>query len=552
MNPWTHRIGLVKWQTRIRDPQYSGWDSACQRHQAIAANTWQHIVFRRGCRGRGKSIFINGSPSGQHDGPTTEATWNLTITGQVVYLWAQSSPVHLFFRAAWTNSPDRHYAMTDQEMRELYNYHERQLDETKTNPVKVDADLPTSAPGIGFDLLANAPQRLYVAAQDSTSSRPPCRVGRRHGSQASAGPAQRRRGRRGGQHLAAALCAGGEGAYTLYTRATDGVGNQETPGAGKTVYVDARPPIITFNAVTELIRPQASETEGAVWTLYLEGASHDPGIGGTSQLGSGVASIAVRLFDQNAETATLFDTQQAEIDPATGHWSLRYKLNVANPTGEYRATAIATDGVGNQTEAAPIVIRIDTTAPRPRSPSSPHPTRKVAPPAAAFPGILGKDGMISGVVTEAPTDVVSQTQVAGVSGVELAFAPLFTHGATFRNTQLPATTVLYLPLDESQPRRQPRSALRRCVTCRTRARHPAPGRLSTGGGRGQNGPGPGLRRRGRCADADPYTPPPMVSPTTSPSRPGSSRMGCWVSAALSARPAPIATPASAWAPSAAK
>ena len=145
---------------------------------------------------------------------------------------------------------------------------------------------------------------------------------------------------------------------------------------------------------------------------------------------------------------------------------MRYRLNAAKPTGEYDATAIATDRVGNRTAAGPLHIRIDTTAPQAHvTVLTSAATQQVAQAAGSragrrsvpgrrlrthIPRCWARTSTIGGFVTETPDDVVAQTQVAGVAGVEIAFEPLFTQGSTFRNQPLPTSTVLYLPLDESR------------------------------------------------------------------------------------------------------
>ena len=56
---------------------------------------------------------------------------------------------------------------------------------------------------------------------------------------------------------------------------------------------------------------------------------------------------------------------------------------------------------------------------------------------------------LSGSVTDAPTTAQTQPDNAGIAGVELAFEQRFSHGSPFVNGTLPASTLLYLPLDEN-------------------------------------------------------------------------------------------------------
>ncbi len=452
---WTHRIGLLDGKPRIQMRSTAGTEALVTANSAIAANTWQHIVFRRRVIGGvGKiSIFINGSLVNLDGGSSSEATWNLTNTNQAFYVFGAEFPNQGWFNGRLDElSLTFGYPMTDQEVSELYNTMNAQMDERIETAVRVDADAPTAALQLDNTLyIADAPQMVHIATADNIRvSHAELGVDRGTGITWT-GAAPDKNSSEGNTWIALFETAG-EGEYLLHARATDNVGNQGAPSSGKTVYVDARPPSFTFNDTTSLIRPQASSSEAAIWYLGLQGTSLDPGITGTDQPGSGIASIKVTLFDKNAETATLFPPQAATIDPQTGAWSLDYKLNLANPTGVYTATAVAVDRVGNQSTATPIVLAIDTTAPKAQVTllqSGAGPQARAAND-TPFPAILNGQNVIRGTANEAPPDVVAQTQVAGVERVELSFEPLFTHGSPLRNQPLPASTLLYLPLDESR------------------------------------------------------------------------------------------------------
>jgi hypothetical protein len=429
----------------------------------LQTGVWQHVVFRvrnkstgcAGCLNSEMSIFINGFPATlKHTNNATVIQWNTQpvpdFIPNVKLGIYREPPLLMPFVGLIDEFTLFRNTLTDQEVREFYNQQNAWVGETKTDPVNVDADPPTSILELGADYLPNHDRRLYVAAQDPTSRVFHVELGVDRGNGIRWSGAERDDGDRTGNTWLPLFTPNGEGAYTLYTRATDSVGNQETPSTGKTVYVDGQPPTLTFNPGSSLLnRPLLSSSEEAVWHLRVEGAYGDPLIQGTGQPGSGVASIEVTLFDKNGETATLFDTQSAAIDPNSDSWSLDYRLNLANPTGVYSVTAVATDGVGNQTRATPIVIAIDTTAPAPRLTYLNSPGPQARADSSAFPAILNGDSVIGGVASEKPSDVPAQQQVAGVDFVEVAFEPLFTHGSPFRNQKLPTGTRLYLPLDES-------------------------------------------------------------------------------------------------------
>jgi len=417
----------------------------------IAEGVWQHLVFRKDAAGV-MSIFINGYKASNIAGNWEPS--RVRSPSGALFLGADTLDSS-FFQGLIDEVMVFRAALTDQEIRELYNYQNSWVDERIENAVTVDAGAPTSSLAVKSTYFADKPHLLYIATADAETRVDNAELGVDNGDGLRWTGAARDDTDATGNTWLGHFEPTGDGRYELFSRATDRVGNQEPVNKVVTVLVDGRAPVLTFNAVGGLIRPEQSATEEAVWSVYLEGASHDPPITGTEESGSGIVTIDVRLFDQNGETATLFDTQRATLDAATGFWSVRYKLNAANPTGVYTATAIATDGVGNETVAIPISIRLDTTAPTAQITflSSPNPQGRAA--ADSFPAILGKDGMISGIVSEQPSDVVSQTVVAGVAMVEVAFAPLFGHGSTFRNQPLAPATRLYLPLDESLRRDEP-------------------------------------------------------------------------------------------------
>ncbi|MBI1294207.1 hypothetical protein GC175_04525 [bacterium] len=421
--------------------------------ESIAENVWQHLVFRLRKAGASyeMSIFVNGFlvkvGSWSYQAPTGAVRLDL---GRAVGAQDFRYHGHMDEMTVFELS-----ALTDEEIRDLYNQQNAWVDETIENTVTVDADAPVSTVEVESTYFANKPHLLYIATEDAQSGVVHTELGVNSGALGVlsgirwSGAARDDTDAEGNTWIGL-FEPNGDGRYELYSRATDGVGNQEPVNKVTAVYVDGRAPTFTFNTVAALVRPQPSINEEAVWNVYLEGASFDPVIQGTDQPGSGIVSIAVRLFDQNGEAATLFDTQAATVDPQTGFWSLNYKLNAANPTGVYTATAIATDAVGNQAEAVPLTIRLDTTAPSSQVTflSSLNPQGRDA--GDAFPAILGAESVIRGIVSEQPSDVVSQTLVAGVAGVEVAFEPLFSHGSPYRNTPLPPSTLLYLPLDESR------------------------------------------------------------------------------------------------------
>jgi hypothetical protein len=452
-------IGIQAGKPQILQWQDGGGLLQATANETIAQGAWQHVFFRVRQVGTTQSsemsIFINGRPVTLNGTNATTAPWNNwvrpVITPRLVLgTYAEPGLVTPFVGQMDEFTFFSGTALSDREILEFYNAQNAHLDETVANPVTVDADAPTSTLE-PLTYLPNSTQYLLITSADATSRAAQVELGVDRGAGVTWLGAQRENADRTGNTWLLLFSPSGEGGYQLSTRATDIVGNQETPGAATTVYVDGQPPSISINLGDSQAKPLLSNSEDAVWYLRVEGASGDAPIPGTAQPGSGVANIDVTLFDKNGEAATLFDTQSATLNPATGFWFVNYKLNLANPTGAYTVTAVATDGVGNRSSAPPAAVEIDTTAPQAQVTFL---QAGVAQGRAAnndpFPAILNGDSAIGGTVSESPSNVPFQEQVAGVAGVEVAFKPLFSHGSTFRNQPLPATTLLYLPLDESQ------------------------------------------------------------------------------------------------------
>lgn len=437
----------------------------------ISDNIWQHLVFRKDDSG-GMSIFING-----YKASSIASNWDLSdvrgassglvLGGDRVGATLDDLLNGRFFNGRIDEVIVYRAALTDQEIRELYNYQNAWVDERVSSEITVDADAPTADLPLKTLYFPNAPQLLQIVAHDATSKISNAQLGVDAGAGTTWVGASADTGDVEGNTWIPLFTPSGEGAYKLSAQATDSVGNSGTPSADQTIYVDGTAPNITFNAVANLIRPTASGSDAAVWYLDLTGASFDPNIANTNQPGSGRASIDVTLSNGNGEAATLLTTQRATLIPNTDSWTIRYKLNAANPTGEYQINAVAVDKVGNRRSANPLKIKIDTTAPQAHVTVLNSPTYQQAvalayaaqgnqvgalgPNAlnAAYPEWLDGQSTIGGVVTENPADVVAQRTTAGVAGVEVAFAPVFGYGAPLRNQPLSAATLLYLPLDES-------------------------------------------------------------------------------------------------------
>jgi hypothetical protein len=193
-----------------------------------------------------------------------------------------------------------------------------------------------------------------------------------------------------------------EGTYRLQSRATDGVGNVETPPANAFifVYADATRPNVTLNTI-----PAAATLptrNGAnLWITPLSGTVVDPTSNGVA---SGLRANAVEVLLQGAGDALGNGWQTATLTGNT--WSLNYTFapGVQEPTGSYTVSVRATDFVGNRTadNAATGILRLDTTG-----------------PAAALSTVDATRSVITSTITL--SGVLTDTGTAGVDKLEVAF-----------------------------------------------------------------------------------------------------------------------------------
>lgn len=201
-----------------------------------------------------------------------------------------------------------------------------------------------------------------------------------------------------------------DGSYTIRTRATDSVGNVETPGAGITARADGFPPSINFLAVPS--GPTVPErTVGGQWSVAVGGFISDPQSGmfsgnGAITPGSGLvpesARVRVRLKDDPASINTW-----QPVTIAGGQWSASYvfPVSVADPTGEYWVELQAADVVGNQWQSEEGLF-LDAAAP----------LVALSAQDSARPSIADTIA-VGGLITDTNSTV-------GIDSLEASFAPL--------------------------------------------------------------------------------------------------------------------------------
>lgn len=226
------------------------------------------------------------------------------------------------------------------------------------------------------------------------------------------------------------------GSYTIQTRATDGVGNVETPGAGITIRGDATAPDHQYLGVPSPIIPLRTPT--GQWSVPLRFNARDLDIGAGALPGSGIVagSVEARLRDDKVtldpdDDVVVGNGWQTAVQESgnlqLGVWNVNFlfPLGQADPTGRYNLDVRAVDEVGNRGRDSNgiTVLVLDASAPLATLNAS-DANRHI------FTGTLTIGGQI--------TDVNS---LIGIDSLEASFVPI--------DQVVPmADASLHLPFDE--------------------------------------------------------------------------------------------------------
>jgi len=298
-------------------------------------------------------------------------------------------------------------ALSPREMQALFRLQAKWVEERQSKRLTVDADEPTSVLESDDVYRANQDVVLLVSAEDATSHVTMVELGVSADGGATylweSAPACRDAAGNAAWCPTFKPTVGG-GRYLIQTRATDGVGNVETPSQVYTFLVDDRPPDPnTAIQDGDLIR--ATRTPSQTWLVPLAGSAVDPDIAGTVDPGSGPAGISVRLTARAHPTDTL-TPREATLDG--GDWILDFPLPYPDATGWYTLAARATDAVGNIGPFTDLTqVGLDTSPPQ----------TSLDPILGFMTGTITSTVTLTGRVTE--TGVVS----AGVAGVRVALLP---------------------------------------------------------------------------------------------------------------------------------
>jgi hypothetical protein len=387
---------------------------------ALPAGAWAQLAFRYDKATGEQAIFVNGS--------LLKAT-----TGHAPF--AGTGPVYVgralggsYFAGRIDEVTVYRQALPADDLRRLYQYQSRWVDERADWRITVDSDKPTVAlrsyNAGAANYRPNVPVLLDVQAQDATTR--VTEVQLKLGGAATG--------------IAAPACNGantawcptftpqGEGRYDLALVATDQAGNQAAAG-GYTLWVDATAPqVATTLANNSLLGAIGAGNAAQTWWLSLTGSVADGSIAGTTQSGSGVARVEVALVDA-AGHAVGDGAQPATLD-GQGGWHLDYRVTGAPPQGTFRVQTTAVDRVDNRATTDLLTVRVDAAPPAAELDRSLLPARVISSTLA-----------LGGSIAE-PADLPA----SGVERVELAFTPTLP-GSPFFNEAQPAGQILHLPLE---------------------------------------------------------------------------------------------------------
>jgi subtilisin-like proprotein convertase family protein len=372
------------------------WDSSGTRYAGqwggIAPGAWTHVAVT--WKTNGDLIgYINGEEAGRIPASSHPIGANTNPLRVGITPWSTSQyPVNglidhvtLYTRALWPY-----------EVRQLFRFQAKWVEERQSTEITIDADDPTSTLESDETYRPNRDAIQLVSASDPTSYVRTVEVGVStdggHSYTWETAPVCEDAPGQGVAWCPTFTPTQGEGRYLLQTRATDIVGHVETPSQTYTFLVDDTPPQPgTAIAQGQILQPQRDPSAETAWLVGLNGTANDPAVAGSP--GSGVASVSVKLTDTDPVTDTL-QPQSATVNGSA--WTADYRLSAADPTGTYTLTAQAADRVGNTSEFATLVtLGVDAAPPEASLDPIPGPYSTTITSTVQLTGQITETGAIS-------------------------------------------------------------------------------------------------------------------------------------------------------------
>jgi uncharacterized repeat protein (TIGR01451 family) len=409
------------------------WDTSGNRYSAgwgrVNAGYWTHLALTWETGGDMVG-YINGNEAGRISAGDAPIETNVNPLRVGAAPWDGSS-YHANGRLDHVTLHTR--ALSPREIRAMFRLQAKWIEERQHTEITLDDDDPTSTLESADDYRPNRDAVLQVHAEDATTSVTLVEMevstdGGTTTTWSAAPPCE--------DSEEAAWCPTfeptiGEGRYQLQFRATDSVGNRESPTTTYTTLVDDTPPTVTTDVAEGEILDPARQPDDT-WLVHLSGTVSDPLIAGSA--GSGVAALAVDLRAIDAPQGGAGTVEEAEgnrvratVDGTA--WQADYPLLSADPTGTYTLTAVAVDEVGNRTTVVTLVtLGVDA-----------------APPEASLDDVTAQTGVTGTITTTLTlTGLVTETRIvsAGISHLEVGFVP-------GELTYVPTYTVALYRFDEA-------------------------------------------------------------------------------------------------------
>jgi len=327
---------------------------------ALATNTWYHLVWRYDAAKQEQAIFVNGVLDAAQTG---HAAFQGTGT---VYLGRAFAT---YFNGLMDEVAVYNQSLSDQAIRQLYDYQAAWFDTTYAHPLIVDTQYPE------VRLVTPA----YLALKDTVLAI------EARGPQSGIATVEYNTGAgwlpatRDGQVWLFTYRPDGAGNRTLQARATDNGGWASTDT--KTVIVDNAPPDVTLDsALTQAVQVPAAQNQA--WKLHLNGTAADAS--------SGMTQLGVTLLDA---ANTIVGNPQV-IAVSNGAWAVDYPF-AAQPTGRYTVQLDAVDAVGNARRVSVGGLLVDGSAPVPE-------ITYTGPVAQVISGVDLARPILQGTVLDAP------------------------------------------------------------------------------------------------------------------------------------------------------
>ncbi|RMF49418.1 MAG: hypothetical protein D6755_02405, partial [Anaerolineae bacterium] len=328
-------------------------------------NTWNHWACVYDATTRQRTVYRNGVKVGEDIARANYQGSGNWMLGDAPFAFGD-----WHFNGALDEVQVYGRALQSYEIQDIYTTQANWTEERDNYTILVDGDAPVSSLvdtlPFSVNYYPNANVQLAVKASDATSEVTMLELGySRNGGPVTWVSAEACQDASAGASSSPAWCPwfkpvlwGGEGRYVIQTRATDAVGNRETPAPGRVIIVDGTGPSISVNQPDGSLQNLTVSAQEAKQYLLLNGTVSDPAVGGDP--GSGVDKVWVTL--RNADGEVVGDAPYPAV--ITGNtWSLQYPFRQSQVSGSYILEVAASDKAGNQTVLPNRTLILDGTAP---------------------------------------------------------------------------------------------------------------------------------------------------------------------------------------------